>query len=55
VIALILSFTGGIYLSHQLSVGTVSIGEAIMYPDHPYNIASRKVGEKFLGAARWSW
>jgi len=52
VIALILSFTGGIYLSHQLSVGTVSIGEAIMYPDHPYNIASRKVGEKFLGASQ---
>lgn len=52
VIALILSFTGGIYLSHQLSVGTVSIGEAIMYPDHPYNIASRKVGEEFLGASQ---
>jgi predicted RND superfamily exporter protein len=52
VVALILSFTLGLYLSHQLSVGTVSIGEAIMYSDHPYNIASRKVGEKFLGASQ---
>jgi uncharacterized protein len=52
VVALILSLTLGLYLSHQLSVGTVSIGEAIMYPDHPYNIASRKVGEKFLGASQ---
>lgn len=52
VVALVFSFTLGLYLSHQLSVGTVSIGEAIMYPDHPYNIASRKVSEKFLGASQ---
>lgn len=52
VVALVLSFTLGIYLSHQLRVGTVSIGEAIMYPDHPYNVASRKVSEKFLGASQ---
>lgn len=51
-VALVLSFTLGLYLSHKLSVGTVSIGEAIMYPDHPYNIASRKVSEKFLGASQ---
>lgn len=52
VVALVLSFTLGIYLSHQLRVGTVSIGEAIMYSDHPYNVASRKVSEKFLGASQ---
>ena len=52
VAALVLSLTLGLYLSSQLRVGTVSIGEAIMYPDHPYNIASRKVSEKFLGASQ---
>jgi predicted RND superfamily exporter protein len=52
VVALVLSFTLGLYLSHLLSVGTVSIGESIMYPDHPYNVASRKVSEKFLGASQ---
>lgn len=52
VVALVLSFTAGVYLSHQLRVGTVSIGESIMYPDHAYNVASRKVSEKFLGASQ---
>ncbi len=52
VVALVLSFTLGIYLSHQLRVGTVSIGESIMYPDHAYNVASRKVSEQFLGASQ---
>jgi predicted RND superfamily exporter protein len=52
VVALVLSLTLGLYLSTQLRVGTVSIGEAIMYADHPYNVASRKVNEKFLGASQ---
>ena len=48
----VLSLTLGLYLSSQLRVGTVSIGEAIMYPEHAYNVASRKVNEKFLGASQ---
>jgi predicted RND superfamily exporter protein len=52
VVALVLSLTVGLYLSSKLGVGTVSIGEAIMYSNHPYNIAFRKVSEKFLGASQ---
>ena len=52
VVALVLSMTLGVYWSMQLEVGTVSIGDALMYPDHPYNAAFRKVNEKFLGASR---
>ena len=52
VVALVLSMTLGVYWSTQLQVGTVSIGDALMYADHPYNMAFRKVNEKFLGASR---
>ena len=52
VAALVLSLTLGLYLSSKLRVGTVSIGDALMYPDHPYNVASHKVNEKFLGASQ---
>lgn len=52
VAVLILSLTVGLYLSSQLQVGTLSIGEALMYPTHPYTIAARKVTEKFIGASQ---
>jgi predicted RND superfamily exporter protein len=52
VAALILSLTLGVYFAQQLQVGTVSIGDALMYPEHPYNVASRKVNEKFIGASQ---
>jgi predicted RND superfamily exporter protein len=52
VVALVFSMTIGVYWATQLQVGTVSIGEALMYADHPYNEAFRKVNEKFLGASR---
>ena len=28
------------------------MGEALMYPDHPYTIAARKVAEKFIGTSQ---
>lgn len=52
VAALVLSLTLGVYFSHQLRVGTVSIGDALMYPEHPYTVAARKVNEKFIGASQ---
>ncbi len=52
VVMLILSLTIGLYLSSKLQVGTVSMGEALMYPDHPYTIAARKVTEKFIGTSQ---
>ena len=52
VVALVLSMTLGVYWSMQLEVGTVSIGDALMYPDHPYNIAFHKVDTNFIGTSR---
>lgn len=50
--ALALSLTLGVYLAQQLRVGTVSIGDAIMYPEHPYNVTARKVNAQFIGASQ---
>lgn len=52
VMMLILPLTVGLYFSSKLQVGTVSMGEALMYPDHPYTIAARKVTEKFIGTSQ---
>lgn len=42
----------GLYYTQKLQVSMVSIEEALMYPDHPYNVASRKINENFLGASQ---
>lgn len=52
VVLLAFSLLLGLYLSNKLQVGTVSIGEALMYPQHPYSIAARKVTEKFIGTSQ---
>jgi uncharacterized protein len=52
VAALLFSLTVGGVLSSQLQVGTVSIGDALMYPQHPYSLAARKVTEKFIGTSQ---
>lgn len=49
---LIFSLTVGVYLSSKLQVGAVSMGEALMYTDHPYTIAAQKVVEKFIGTSQ---
>ncbi|TMB16659.1 MAG: hypothetical protein E6J59_18585 [Deltaproteobacteria bacterium] len=46
----LLSF--GLYFQHLLKVGDTTPGAALLYPKHPYNIAFRKVNEKFLGASQ---
>ncbi len=43
---------GGLAAHTQLKVGDVSAGKAILYPDHPYNVAYDKVNENFFGASQ---
>ena len=35
-----------------MQIGDATPGMALLYPDHPYNIAFSKVNEKFLGASQ---
>jgi hypothetical protein len=35
-----------------LKVGDMTPGSALLFPDHPYNVAYRKLNEKFLGASQ---
>ncbi len=39
----------GLYYSHQLKTGDTSLGMALLYPNHPYNVASRKANQYFVG------
>lgn len=42
----------GLYGSAKLKVGDTTPGEALLYPDHPHNVAFRKVNENFVGASQ---
>jgi hypothetical protein len=42
----------GLYGSSRLKVGDTTPGEALLYDDHPHNVAFRKVNEKFVGASQ---
>src|SRR5262245_42614953 len=43
----------GLYYSRQLKIGDVSVGKALFYADHPYNVAYDRVIEKgFVGVAQ---
>jgi len=42
----------GGYFSHQLKVGDTTPGGALLYADHPYNVAFGKVNAKFVGASQ---
>jgi predicted RND superfamily exporter protein len=42
----------GIFYSQRLKVGNTTLGEAILYSDHPYNVAFRKVNDDFVGASQ---
>jgi predicted RND superfamily exporter protein len=35
-----------------LKVGDMTPGAALLFPDHPYNVAYKKLNEKFLGASQ---
>ncbi len=51
-IVLIVIFGGGYISVTQLKVGDSSAGGAVLYPDHPYNIAMKKMNNDFAGASR---
>lgn len=48
VLVLFVLFAGG-YYALGLRVGDTSAGKAILYPDHPYNIAADKLNRMFVG------
>ncbi len=49
---LLIIFGGGYVTTTQLKVGDAAAGAAILYPDHPYNIAEKKMNTDFVGASR---
>lgn len=49
IFALVMGF--GLYFAHHLKTGDTEPGAALMYHDHPYNVAFRKLNEKFVGVA----
>jgi len=42
---------GGIFTSTHLKIGDSSAGKAILYDDHPYNIAADRMNKDYAGAA----
>ena len=52
-LAVIVLLLGGSYISTTyLKVGDSSAGGAILYPDHPYNVAMEMMNNDFAGASR---
>ncbi|MBA3036270.1 MAG: MMPL family transporter, partial [Desulfobacterium sp.] len=47
---LVVTVVGGIVATIHIKVGDTSAGRAILYDDHPYNVAARKVNSEFIGA-----
>ncbi len=39
----------GVYYAHQLKTGDTSPGMALLYPDHPYNVATARANQYFIG------
>ncbi len=53
----VIGFTIALYVllpmwGWTLKVGDMTPGAALLFPDHPYNVAYRKLNEKFLGASQ---
>ena len=51
-IILLIIFGGGYVTTTRLKVGDAAAGAAILYPDHPYNVAEKKMNTDFVGASR---
>jgi uncharacterized protein len=41
----------GLHFGHKLKTGDTEPGGALLYANHPYNVAFRKINEKFVGAS----
>ncbi len=52
VLFIILVVAGG-FVGMKLKVGNVTPGSAILFEDHPYNVAMRKINKGFVGANRF--
>jgi predicted RND superfamily exporter protein len=50
--ALVALMSFGLFFQHKLKVGDATPGGALLYADHPHNVAFRKVNEKFTGASQ---
>ncbi|MBE0595853.1 MAG: MMPL family transporter [Desulfuromonadales bacterium] len=48
---LLMAVGGGIFTSLHLKIGDSSAGKAILYDDHPYNIAADRMNKDYAGAA----
>jgi hypothetical protein len=42
----------GWYFSQKVKAGDTTPGAALLYPDHPYNVAFKKVNDNFIGASQ---
>lgn len=49
VASFILTMGFGLYYAHHLKTGDTSPGMALMYPDHPYNVANATANRYFVG------
>ncbi len=50
IVMMVVTVVGGILVSVHVKVGDTSAGRAILYDDHAYNIAARKVNTEFVGS-----
>jgi hypothetical protein len=48
----VLMFVVGWSYGRTLKVGDMTPGAALLFPDHPYNVAYHRLNEKFLGASQ---
>jgi len=51
-VALVVLLAVGVFYQSKLKVGDTTPGGALLYPDHPYNVAFARVNEKFTGASQ---
>jgi len=49
---LLLTLGFGMYYQQKVRIGDTTPGMALLYPEHPYNVAFAKVNEEFLGASQ---
>ncbi len=52
IVLTIVMYLGLPYWGWQLKVGNMTPGAALLFPDHPYNVAYDKLNDKFLGASQ---
>ena len=50
ILAFLLIF--GFYFSHKVKAGDMTPFDALLYKDHPANIAFKKVNDNFVGASQ---